>query len=316
MIPFLRLPQIPALAGLAVAVAVGAAALTGMASTAVAGPYMYAVKGFGSGADRGDVIVLPDQSNTAISYTVGNPAGGLGLSGIDFDVDGNLWGSTTGGVGTASNLIQINPNSGSLINSIGPIHTNAGDVSGSAISIGDLAYNSVTQTLYGIQSQDANPFAGGDIYTIDLGTGLASFIGSTIWGTTAGIAFDNTGTLYALGYDPNVGPFGTNMLFTLDANDASELTRVTVSLNDFIFSGLGINPVTNEIFATEDDFFATGTGTGNIYSVDAVTGTMTFLGKPSGVVSDIAFRVSEPGTLAVIGIGFAALAFIRRRRVG
>ena len=35
---------------------------------------------------------------------------------------------------------------------------------------------------------------GGDIYTIDTGTGLATFVSTTIWDTNAGIAFDTSGT--------------------------------------------------------------------------------------------------------------------------
>ena len=83
---------------------------------------------------------------------------------------------------------------------------------------------------------------GGDIYTIDTGTGLATFVSTTIWDTNAGIAFDTSGTFYALGYAPAVGPAGTNMLFTLDTTTGAELSRVTVDLNDFIFVGLIVNP--------------------------------------------------------------------------
>lgn len=279
---------------------------------------MYAVKGYGSGADRGEVVILPNPSDTSDSFLVGNPANGIGITGLDFDNDGNLWASSSGqeGVDHISNLIRVDPDGGGLLEFVGQIHTNAANVLGSTIAIGDLAYNPADDKLYGIDMPVQSTGGGGDIYTIDLGTGLATFVGSTIWGTNAGIAFDNTGTLFALGWDPNEGPFGQNMLFTLSTTDASELSRVAVSLNDNLFTGLGINPATNEIFATEDDFFGSGTQTGNVFSVDALTGNMTFLGKPSGVVSDIAFRVPEPGTLAVLGLGLLGLAYARRRRAG
>ena len=224
--------------------------------------------------------------------------------------------TTLEGLGNASGLIQINASTGALITDVGAIHTDAANVAGSGISIGDLAFDKTTNRLFGIESQDKDGVSGGNIYTIDLGTGLATFVGATIWGTTAGTAFDEKGTLYALGWDPNVGDFGTNMLFTLDTSDASELTRVTVSLNDFIFSGLGIDPATGTIYANEDDYFAGGTGTGNIYTVDKVTGEMTFTGKPPGVVSDIAFRVPEPSTLAIMALCVVGLGVARRRRIG
>jgi len=119
------------------------------------------------------------------------------------------------------------------------------------VSIGDLAYNTVTGTLFGITSNAQSSTWGGDIYTIDTGTGLATFVSTTIWDTNAGIAFDTSGTFYALGYAPAVGPAGTNMLFTLDTTTGAKLSRVTVDLNDFIFVGLIVNPETDEIFTGE-----------------------------------------------------------------
>ena len=42
---------------------------------------------------------------------------------------------------------------------------------------------------------------------------------------------------------------------------------------------------------------------------------MEFTGTPAGLsVSDLTFRVAEPGTLAVMGLGLLGLFFIRRRR--
>lgn len=298
------------LIGVAAALALGTGAAHATPAT-----MMYAAKTYGSGSDRGDIVTL-DRVHPGYSFTRGNPAGGDGITGLDFDNQGRLWGSTLGDLGTPSSLIQVDPTTGGLVSSSGVIHTNAGDVAGSAISIGDLAYDQVTSTLYGIQSLDYDGIHGGNIYTIDLGTGLASLVGPTIWGGTGGIAFDSSGTLYAIGYDPNVGPFGTNMLFTLDPNDASELTRVTVSRNEYIFDGLGIDPLTGQIYAVEDDYYGSGYGTGDIYLVDPTTGTMSFVGKPSGIISDIAFRVPEPGTVAVLGLGLLGLCVTRRRRAG
>ncbi|MEX2455628.1 MAG: hypothetical protein WD470_13040, partial [Rhodospirillaceae bacterium] len=107
---------------------------------------MYAAKSYGSGADAGDIVIL-NPADTSQSTTVGNPGlSGAGITGIDFDIDGNLWGSTLGDLGSASTLIQIDPESGALVNEVGPIHTDAFDAAGSAISIGDLAYNPLTNT--------------------------------------------------------------------------------------------------------------------------------------------------------------------------
>ena len=263
------------------------------------------------GPNAGSILRL--QENTSIANVVGDPTATGAITGIDFDNANRLWGTQLFGRGSFSRLLEINPDNGGLINDVGDIYTDANDPANTRLAIGDLAYNPITDTLYGITSDAAPPggFPGDGIYTIDTGTGLASFIGPTIWDTTAGIAFDTAGTLYALGFDPLVNPGvgGTNMLFTLDALTGAELTRVTVDINNFIFSGLGINPVTGEIYATESQ-------TGEVYIVDPVTGEMTATGKPAGeFVSDIAFRIPEPGTLAVLGLGLVGLAFIRRRRV-
>lgn len=285
---------------------------------------------------RGTVISInPTFSDN--SSVVGDPTAIGGLTGLAFDnsapgPSGSLWGSQAFGLGSTSRLIEIDPDDGSLINDVGAFHTDPNDVEGSDMSIGDLAFNPVDGKLYAITSDQANPADPGPvdgIYTIDTGTGLATLVGKTIWDVVAGIAFDSNGILHALGFDPAVGPFGTNMLFTYDLDnlifDATnpdgprdpgnpdpllliDNTRVTVDVNDYIFNGLGINPLTNEIYASERI-------TGDIYKVNPNTGEMEFTGNPSrGLVSDLTFRVAEPGTLAVMGLGLVGLAYIRRRR--
>jgi hypothetical protein len=292
-----KIKTIAAAAALLIAVPGAASALT-----------LYGANGNGSGSTRGDILVI-DPTDVNNATTLGNAISGAGITGIDFDNAGALWGSTISGAGSTSSLIQISPVTGTTNSVVGPIQTNGGDVLGSAISIGDLAYNRAIGTMFGITSNASGVAAGGDIYTIDLGSGLATFVGSTIWGTSAGLAFDGAGTLYALGFDPNVGG-GTNMLFTLDTSDASETSRLTVSHNDFLYDGLAINPLTGEIYATEGQ-------TGNVFAVNGTNGAMTFIGNPTnGKMSDLAFRVPEPGTLAVFGLGIAGMAYYRRRRAG
>lgn len=286
---------------------------------------LYGSVAVGPPATRGTIVSV-NPTNANISTTIGDPTRRGGLTGLAFDnsapgPSGSLWGSQAFGLGSTSRLIEIDPDDGSLINSVGAFHTDPNDVEGSDMSIGDLAFNPVDGKLYAITSDQANPADPGPvdgIYQIDTGTGLATLVGKTIWDTVAGIAFDSNGILYALGFDPAVGPFGTNMLFTFDLDNLmfddtdplllEDNTRVTVDINDYIFNGLGINPLTNEIYATEAI-------TGDVYTVDPVTGQMTYIGTPGpGLVSDLTFRVPEPGTLAVMGLGLVGLIYIRRRR--
>ena len=275
---------------------------------------LYGSVGNGSGPNRGDIIAI--NQTDASATVIGNPTTSGGITGIDFDGDGNMWGSTLAGMGSSSTLIQINPNNGSLISTVGTVTAIDGADAGSTLSIGDLAYDRTTDTLFGITSNAKSITSGGDIYTIDTGTGLASFVGSTIWDTNAGITFDDKGQLLALGFDPAVGPAGTNMLFMLDTSDGSEIARLTVSQNDFIFPGLGFDPSSGNIVAVEQF-------TGNLYNLDAVTGTgtlsgtgdMTLIGMPTDTfVSDVAFRVPAPGGVAIFALGIISFAYSRRRR--
>ena len=93
---------------------------------------------FGSGSNRGDILAI-DQIDATNYSTIGNPTTNTGITGLGFDNSGALWGSTLAGQATTSTLIQINPDNSSLVNTVGSIHTNSGDVAGSSVSIGNLA---------------------------------------------------------------------------------------------------------------------------------------------------------------------------------
>lgn len=317
------MPRLPKFATSTAVAGIMLAALT--VSSGASAVELYGSVAVGPAATRGTIVYVNMGDNNS-SYTIGDPTTRGGLTGLAFEYSPGapsvaLWGSQAFGLGSTSRLIQIDPNDGSLIADVGAFHTDPNDVEGSDMSIGDLAFNPIDGKLYAITSDQSNPADPGPvdgIYTVDTGTGLATLVGKTIWDTLAGIDFDSNGTLYALGFDPEVGPFGTNMLFTFDMDnliyDATDPlllvdnTRVTVDQNNYIFNGMGINPLTNEIFVTE-------AYTGDIYKVDPITGAMTYTGTPGpGLVSDLTFRVPEPGTLAVLSLGLLGLAITRRRR--
>ena len=84
-----------------------------------------------------------------------------------------------------------------MIATIGVINDN-----GTPLSIGDLSFQPGTGVLYGITSNTFSP--GGLLYTINLTTAAATFIGDAQSGAGGGIAFAPNGTLYQTSFsDPN-----------------------------------------------------------------------------------------------------------------
>ena len=169
---------------------------------AMAGPVvMYGGLGghaAGGGSTNDGALVTVDQA-TAATTLVGHPAGVARLTGIAFDADGSLFGSTLGAIPyppppspSTSKLILINPDTGALISTIGPI---VDGPNGPAISIDDLAMQPGTDVLFGIRSEIDGLGGAGKLYAINKASGVATLVGNTghVFGS---IAFAPTGTLY------------------------------------------------------------------------------------------------------------------------
>lgn len=218
----------------------------------------------GNGAGRGALILI-NQTNGSGTF-IGTPVPGVGLSGIAFHPDGQLF-ATTVTSGNPSTLIQINPDTGGLIATIGLINDN-----GTPLSIGDLSFQPGTGVLYGITS---NAFsAGGLLYTINLTTAAATFIGDTGVGASGGLGFAPNGTLYQL------AGASVNVISPVDAHVIS-----SVPTGQF-FDGLGVRS-DGVLFASA------GSGSDAIYIVNPATGQGTFVGNTGqGGVSDLDFRRS------------------------
>ena len=82
--------------------------------------------------NRGALVTI-NQTN-GIGTVVGTPVANVGLPGLAFHPDGRLFAVTLTNL-TPSTLIQVNPDTGALITSIGAITDN-----GTPISIGDLSF--------------------------------------------------------------------------------------------------------------------------------------------------------------------------------
>jgi len=296
-------------------VAVSAVAFLAVASgQASAGVIMYGgLGGHGVGAtppsqDDGSLVII-DQ-NTAATTVVGHPAGVARLTGIAFDLSGDLFGSTLGAIvfppppGPGfSDLIEINPDNGSLIKDFGPI-----TASGTKLAIADLAVQPGTGVLYGISGpQAAGPLAAGLLYTINTSTGIATLVGNT--GHSFGsIAFAPDGTLYMTAADfAGDGPLNPALL-TLDPANASTIT--SISPTDF-FGALGIRPTDGVIFGGSGD-------TGNIFTINPVNGSETLVGNTGlRFAGDLDFRatpVPEPAASALVGVALALGLWWRGKR--
>src|SRR5437867_12896038 len=130
--------------------------------------------GNGNGALNRGALITINQINGS-GTVVGTPVSGVGLSGIAFHPDGRLFASTVT-PGNPSTLIQVNPDTGGLIATIGTITDE-----GTPISIGDLIFQPGTGVLYGIGS---NPFSSGRfLYTINISTAAATLIRDSRAGT-------------------------------------------------------------------------------------------------------------------------------------
>jgi len=229
---------------------------------------MYGANGNGT-LNRGALVTI-NQANGQ-GTLVGTPVAGTGLTGLAFHpTDGRLFASTVTS-GNPSNLIQINPDTGALIANIGLIN----DI-GTPLSIGDLSFQPSTGVLYGITS---NAFSGGGLlYTINLTTAAATFIGNTGSGVGGGLGFAPDGTLYYINS------------FVLDVISPTDGHVISSVPTDNYYDGLGVRPSDSVIFITPGN-------SDGVYTINPATGGTTFIGNTgTGNVSDIAFRSVVCGT--------------------
>ena len=200
---------------------------------------LYAGVSRGSGINPGGVLLIDD--TTAAGTLLADPITPGGLPGLDFDGNGRLWGASIDGPGgnRVSNLVEIDPDSGALLSSV-PITR-----SGIAISVGDLAIQPGTNAIFGVHSNaDASPFPGGELYTIDRTSGVATVVGNPNSAVSGGIAFTTDGRLFQVALS---APGGFRSLNELNPSNAARISTTPLVPGVF-YDGLAIRPSDGTFF--------------------------------------------------------------------
>jgi hypothetical protein len=257
-----------------------------------------------------------------------------GYGGLAFDSAGTLW-ATVGkddadGFGTedgtfASTLVRIDTTNGSVVGD----GVNVQDSNENRIGIIDLAYNTASNTLFGLNTStsidDQQP-CDICIFTIDTSSGTATLVGQPKLSDGSvvellSIAVGPYGTLYGTGVKAFTSVFN---LYTLDPSTAAVLSTEAIvrdpldpfqTMNTANSFGLTVRPSDGTIFGTlccSNEIVYRDNGSTLWRFLDST-------GISSDTYADLAFAPEAiptpvPASVWLFGSGLAALLGLRRRR--
>lgn len=225
----------------------------------------------------------------AILYAV-NPGSGAAsnprpisidfLVGIEVGASGVIYGLSNSAADVPNALFTINPATGAA-QLVGPTGL-------AGVAEGDLAFDPISGELYGCY----NLLGTGQrqLFTINLGTAVATPRPISLAGDPSGLAFGLDGTLYAI--DTNL-----QQLLTVDKTTGQTLTIKSLSRPLGSTVGMDTDPATGILYVADGE----SSGTDKLYSLDPGTGTLTEIG-PTGLANGLAGLafLPEPNTLLLL----------------
>ena len=242
---------------------------------------------------------------TAASTMVGpitTSAGAIGMTGLAFDpLNGVLYGITgLESPNSPRNLVTINPATAAAT-VVGTLTSTFGTT-----GLTDISFRS-DGTLFGISPST--------LYTINLGTGALTSIGSTGENPPGGgLAFNSSGTLYSAG-------IATGTVDTLNTSTGARAVGPTMtgaphagSLGAMMALGFSSATTLYAANSAREQNGATIT-TVNLVTINPGTGVVTNIGALPGNVDALTFSpVPEPSSMALLGLGALIAGFLGRRR--
>jgi hypothetical protein len=257
-----------------------------------------------SAGGPGELYVL-NPANGAMIQDVGPLNDSLGgnypITGLALNpLTGVLYGSTGNAIaGREARLVTINPASG-LVTVIGSFNAGPVNTSGTPATMADIAFDA-TGHLFGVGS-----IGGPQVYSINLGTGQATVIGSTGLTSTSGggLAISSGGLYYGT---PTSSRFGTYDPVTGAYSNIANPTKplggayAALAFDGSSLYGLDLGP--GPALDTR------------LVTFDLATGAITDLGGSVAALDAIAFvPVPEPGTLSLLAASGILVSFLRMRR--
>jgi hypothetical protein len=177
-----------------------------------------------------------------------------------------------------------------------------GAVAGTTLITVSLAWNPVTQLLYGNTAVGFGSTSNDQLYQIDPATGVATLAGTIGFNAVYALGFDNSGTLYGI------------------SNSAQMMTIDTTTGAGTFLAPVGLTAVFDLAFRPEDNaMFVADSGSYALYTVNPVSGAATLVG-PYGSANNLvglAFvgATPEPGTIGLLLGGLGLLGWkVRKRR--